>query len=180
MNVEHLIIQLQNKDEQAYKELVFTYTKRLMSVARLYDTSVQDAQDNLQETFVTVFNKIHEFKGKGEGQLYSWMKQILIYKSLNKNQRKYKQTESSLDHVEHHTVLDADALSQLSHQEIIDIVRNLPLGYREVFALYAIEGFSHKEIGERMGIAASSSRSQYSRAKKILQKRIHELSKVYQ
>lgn len=179
MNVENLIIRLQNREEQAFKELVFAYSKKLMSVARLYCSSVQEAQDNLQDTFITIFDKVTDFRGKGEGQLYAWMKQILIYKSLTKNQKKYKQAESSLENAGEHTTFDADALSQLSHQEIIEIVQKLPAGYKEVFALYAIEGYSHKEIGEKMGIAESSSRSQYSRAKRILQTRINALSKVY-
>ena len=179
MKIEKLILGLKKKEEQAFKELVFAYSKKLMSVAKLYAKSVQEAQDNLQDTFVVVFDKIKDFKGKNEGQLFAWMKQILIYKSLTKNQKKYKHVESSLENAKEHTNLDPDALSQLTHQEIISIVYQLPAGYKEVFALYAIEGYSHKEIGARMGIAESSSRSQYSRAKKILQKKINELSKVY-
>lgn len=180
MNVELLISQLKKQEEQAYKKLVFAYSKKLMSVARLYATSMQEAQDNLQDTFVVVFDKISEFKGDHEGQLYSWMKQILIFKSLNKNQKKYKHVESSLDNAFEQSTIEADAISQLTHKEIIKIVYELPQGYKEVFALYAIEGYSHKEIGQKMGIAESSSRSQYSRAKKILQQKINELSKVYQ
>lgn len=180
MNVGKLISRLKKKEEQAFKELVFAYSKKLMSVAKLYATSMQEAQDNLQDTFVVIFDKIQEFNGSHEGQLYSWMKQILIFKSLNKNQRKYKSVESSLENAYEQTTIEADAVSQLSHQEIIKIVYDLPQGYREVFALYAIEGYSHKEIGQKMGIEESSSRSQYSRAKKILQNKINELSKVYQ
>jgi len=179
MNVENLIKRLQAKEEQAFKELVFAYSKKLMSIARLYGKSMQEAQDNLQDTFVVVFDKIKEFRGKSEGQLFAWMKQILIYKSLTKNQKKYNHVEYSLENASEKTNLDPDAISQLTHKEIISIVYTLPSGYREVFALYAIEGYSHKEIGVKMGIAESSSRSQYSRAKKILQKKIKELSKVY-
>ncbi len=180
MNVGKLISRLQKKEEQAFKELVFAYSKKLMSVAKLYATSMQEAQDNLQDTFVVIFDKIQEFNGEYEGQLYSWMKQILIFKSLNKNQKKYKSSESSLENAYEQTTIEADAVSQLTHKEIIKIVYDLPQGYREVFALYAIEGYSHKEIGQKMGIEESSSRSQYSRAKKILQNKINELSKVYQ
>lgn len=180
MSVENLIIGLKKGEEQAFKKLVFAYSKKLMSVARLYAKSMPEAQDNLQDTFLVVFDKVSEFKGNHEGQLYSWMKQILIFKSLTKNQKKYKRVESSMENIVEPTTIEADALSQLSHKEIIKIVQSLPDGYKEVFALYAIEGYSHKEIGEKMGIAESSSRSQYSRAKKILQIRINELSKVYQ
>lgn len=179
MDVKNLIQKLKNGEEQAYKELVFSYSKRLMSVARLYAKSYAEAQDNLQDTFVVIFSKVKEFKGKEEAQLYAWMKQILIFRSLTKSQKKYKKMESSLDEDIPYTTIEADAISQINHQEIINLVYSLPDGYKQVFALYAIEGFSHREIGEQMGIAESSSRSQYSRAKKILQNKINELSKVY-
>lgn len=179
MNVSKLIERLRKNEEQAYKELVFSYSKRLMSIARLYASSYQEAQDNLQDTFVVIFDKVHEFKGMEEAQLFAWMKQILVYRSLTKNQKKYKKVESSLEDAYGQTSLDVGAISQLNHKEIINLVYSLPDGYKEVFSLYAIEGFSHKEIGVQMGIAESSSRSQYSRAKKILQNKINELSKVY-
>lgn len=179
MDVVNLIQGLKKGEEQAFKELVFAYSKKLMSISRLYATSIPEAQDNLQDAFVVVFDKIKIFKGTTEGQLFAWMKQILIYKSLNKNQKKYKKVEASLDLAYDKASIDADAVSQLSHNEIIKLVYDLPNGFKEVFALYAMEGFSHKEIGKKMGIAESSSRSQYSRAKKILQNKINELSKVY-
>ncbi len=179
MDVTNLVERLKQGEEKAYKELVFSYSKKLMSVSRLYASTLQEAQDNLQDTFVVLFRKISEFKGTHEAQLYAWMKQILIYKALTKNQKKYKKLESALEEAKEYTLLDADAVSQLSHKEIIAIVYELPQGYKEVFSLYAIEGFSHKEIGVKMGIAESSSRSQYSRAKKILQEKINELSKVF-
>jgi len=166
-------------DESAFKQLVLGYTQKLMTVAKIYANSIPEAQDNLQDMFIVVLDKISEFEGEEDYQLYAWMKQILIYKSLNKNQRKYKKVESSLDLVHDQTNLDADAISQLSHQEIIDLVYNLPEGYKQVFALYVLEGFSHREIGVKMGIAESSSRSQFSRAKKILQNKINAISKVY-
>lgn len=179
MNIDSLIKRLVRGEESAFKQLVLGYTQKLMTVAKIYANSVPEAQDNLQDTFLVVLDKIKDFDGCEDYQLFAWMKQILIYKSLNKNQKKYKRVESSLDLVYEPTTLDADAISQLSHQEIVDLVYNLPDGYKQVFALYVLEGYSHKEIGVKMGIAESSSRSQFSRAKKILQKRINVISKVY-
>lgn len=179
MNIEGLIRRLVKGDESAFKQLVLGYTQKLMTVAKIYANSTQEAEDNLQDTFIVVLDKISEFKGQEDYHLYGWMKQILIYKSLNKSQKKYKRLESSLEVLQEPTTLHADAISQLSHQEIIDLVYNLPEGYKQVFALYVLEGYSHKEIGQRMGIGESSSRSQFSRAKKILQKKINSISKVY-
>jgi len=179
LNIDSLIKRLVKGDESAFKQLVLDYTQRLMTVAKIYANSVQEAQDNLQDTFIVILDKISDFEGQEDYQLYAWMKKILIYKSLNKNQKKYKKVESSLELVHDYTNIEADAVSQLSHQEIINLVYDLPEGYKQVFALYVLEGFSHKEIGVKMGIAESSSRSQFSRAKKILQNRINAISKVY-
>jgi len=179
LNIDGFIQRLAQGDESAFKQLVLDNTQKLMAVAKIYASSIHEAQDNLQDTFIVVLNKIGEFRGSEDYQLYAWMKQILIYKSLNKNQKVYKRLESSIDLVKEQTQLEASAISQLSHQEIVDLVYNLPEGYKQVFALYVIEGYSHKEIGLKMGIAESSSRSQFSRAKKILQNKINELSKVY-
>lgn len=179
MKIDGLVKRLAKGEEAAFKELVLRYTQKLMTVAKVYANSMPEAQDNLQDTFIVVFDKVGKFDGSEDYQLYAWIKQILIYKSLNKNQKKYKKVESSLDIVADQSSLDADAISQLSHQEIIDLVYDLPDGYKQVFALYVLEGFSHKEIAQRMGIAESSSRSQFSRAKKILQNKINAISKVY-
>ena len=179
MKIDDLIKRLVRGEEAAFKQLVLDYTQKLMTVAKVYASSKAEAQDNLQDTYMVVFDKIADFKGSEDYQLYAWMKQILIYKSLNKNQRKYKKLESSLDLVQEQTSLDADAISQLSHQEIINLVYKLPEGYKQVFGLYVLEGFSHKEIAHKMGIAESSSRSQFSRAKKILKNKINAISKVY-
>ena len=179
MNIDGFIKRLKQGEEAAYKQLVLRYTKKLMTVAKVYAQSVPEAQDNLQDAFIVVFDKIGEFRGKEDYQLYAWIKQILIYKSLNKNQKIYKKLELSLEVVHDQVSLNADAISQLTHQEIIDLIYNLPEGYKQVFALYVLEGFSHKEIAQKMGIKESSSRSQFTRAKKILQKKVNAISKVY-
>ena len=146
MNVTPLILRLGKGEEKAFKELVFSYSKRLMSVARLYASSYPEAQDNLQDTFVVIFDKVKDFRGTEEAQFFAWMKQILIFKSLTKNQKKYKKMESTLDEAFSHVSIEADAVSQLNHQEITKIVFDLPQGYKEVFALYAIEGYSHLSL----------------------------------
>ena len=178
MNVELLITRLKKGDQRAYKELVFHFTTRLMTIARIYSPSEEDAKDVLQDTFILVFRKIKQFEGNEEKQLYGWIKRIVINLCLSRNQKKYRKMESSLDNMNFDKGVSADAIGNLTHQEIMDLVLNLPDGYRQVFALFAIEGYSHREIAEKLNIGESSSRSQYSRAKKILQLQFNNLFNI--
>jgi len=178
MNVEKLIKNLKKGDQLAFKDLVFHFSSRLMTVARIYSRSEEDAKDVLQDAFILVFRKIDQFHGDEEKHLYGWIKRIIINLCLSRNQRKYRTMESSLDAFSQDRGVNSVAISNLTHQEIMDMVFRLPEGYRQVFALFAIEGYSHKEIAERLNIGESSSRSQYSRARKILQQEFNNLFKV--
>mgnify|MGYP000267868513 CR=1 FL=1 len=178
MDVGSLVTKLKQGEESAYKELVLNYSRRLMTVAKIYSRNEEEAKDILQDAFVLVFRKIEIFKGHEEAALYGWMKRMVINLCLSRNQKKYRKMESSMEIVVHDKGIQADAINNLSHAEIMEMVFNLPEGYKQVFALYAVEGFSHKEIAQVLGIKESSSRSQYSRARKILQSEFHNLIKV--
>lgn len=178
MDVENLIKKLKEGEESAYKELVFKYSRRLMTVAKIYSRNDEEAKDILQDAFILVFRKIEIFVGKEEAAFYAWMKRMVINLCLSRNQKKYRSMESSMEVLIQDKGIEADAINNLSHDEIMEMVFNLPEGYKQVFALYAIEGYSHKEIAKIIGIKESSSRSQYSRARKILQSEFHNLFKV--
>ena len=178
MNVELLLTRLKKGDQLAYKELVFHFSARLMTIARIYSSSEEDAKDILQDTFILVFRKINQFVGSEEKQLYGCLKRIIINLCLSRNQKKYRTMESSLDNMNFDKGVSADAIGNLTHQEIMDLVFKLPDGYRQVFALFAIEGYSHREIAEKLSIGESSSRSQYSRAKKLLQLQFNNLFNI--
>ncbi len=178
MNFKSLIYRLRKGEETAFKELVFSYSKRLLTVCKIYAYNQSDAQDLLQDALIVVFQKVKSFKGEEEKAFYAWMRQIIIYQAFNKNQKKYLRVEKSLEEFPNDPVIEPEGVSKLSHEEIVSLVMNLPSGYKQVFALFAIEGFSHKEIANRMNIKESSSRSQYVRARKILQQKINELSKI--
>jgi len=178
MNIKTLIKNLKKGEESAFKQLVFSYSKRLLTISKIYAHGDEDAKDILQESFIIVFKKVKNFKGDEEGALLAWIRQIIIYQAMNKRQKKYMTLEKSVESYTVEPSIDSDAISRLSHDEIVDLVLQLPAGYKQVFGLYAIEGFSHKEIADRMGIKESSSRSQYVRAKKILQQKVNELSKI--
>lgn len=176
MDIVSLIARLKRGEEPAYKELVFAFTARLMTVARIYAVSEEEAKDVLQDAFILVFKKIGTFEGTEERAFYGWMKRLIINLSLSRNQKKYRSMEKGLDaiSINKHKVESA-AIGNLTHEEIMKMVFKLPDGYRQVFALYAIEGYSHKEIAEQLSIGVSSSRSQYSRARKMLQNNFQKL-----
>lgn len=178
MDVGNLITKLKEGEEAAYKELVIKFSRRLMTVAKIYSRNEEEAKDILQDAFILVFRKIEIFKGHEEAAFYGWMKRMVINLCLSRNQKKYRSMESSMEVIGQDKGIQAEAINNLTHDEIMEMVFNLPDGYKQVFALYAVEGYSHKEIAQILGIKESSSRSQYSRARKILQSEFHNRYKV--
>lgn len=178
MSIAHLISGLKKGKEPAYKELVFGFSSRLMTIARLYSNNEEDAKDLLQDAFILVFRKVSSFEGHEEAAFYGWMKRIVINLALSRNQRKFRHMEQSLDAMVLEKSIDEEVIGQLNHDEIMKLIFDLPDGYRQVFALYAIEGYSHREISEQLNIGESSSRSRYSRARKMLQLKYSSLFKI--
>lgn len=178
MKIEKLISDLKQGKEQAFKKLVFTYSSRLLTVARIYSATEEDAKDMLQDAFILVFRKVGGFQGDEEKAFFGWMKRIIINLCLSRSQKRYLKLEKSLDTMIVDPAINETAVSKLSHDEIMNLVFSLPDGYRQVFALFAIEGYSHREISEQLSIGESSSRSQYLRARRILQTKISKLFKV--
>ena len=178
MDISKLITRLKKHEEAAFKEMVFSFSSRLMTIARIYARTEDDAKDTLQDAFVVVYRKIQDFEGSEEAAFYGWVKRIIINISLSKNQRKYRHFESSLDAMVMDSGFDEQTISKLSHQEIMDIIFNLPEDYRQVFALHVIEGYSHKEIGEILNMTETNSRTHLYRSKKLLQEKINFSNKI--
>ncbi len=178
MDINTLVKRLKKGDELAFRELVYSFSARLMTIARIYARSEEDAKDTLQDAFVIVFRKIKGFEGDTEAQFYGWLKRIIINISLSKNQRKYRNLESSLNALEIDKGFDEEIISNMTHQEIMDLIFNLPDDYRQVFALFAIEGYSHKEIASMLNISVTNSRTHLYRSKKLLQEKISFSKKI--
>lgn len=178
MDIGKLISRLKNNEELAFKELVYSFSSRMMTIARIYARSEEDAKDTLQDAFVIVYRKIKNFEGEEEAALYGWIKRIVINISLSKNQRKYRHLESSLDAMVVDTGFDEQTISKMTHEEIMNIIFNLPDDYRQVFALHVIEGYSHKEIGEILNMSETNSRTHLHRSKKLLQEKIRFSNKI--
>lgn len=149
------------------------YAGKLMAVSLRYSNSYADAEDNLQEAFITIFNKIGQFKA--EGSLEGWLRRIVVNTAIRKLQKQKKMKLSELNDA----TLEAkevSILSKLSEKELLNLIRKLPDGYRNVFNMFAVEGYSHKEIAEHLSISEGTSRSQYLRARGFLRDLISKLT----
>jgi RNA polymerase sigma-70 factor (ECF subfamily) len=158
---------LQN-DPVAQRELYSKYSPKMLSVCYRYATSREDAEDMLQEGFIKVFTQIHTFQNKGAFE--GWIRKIIVHTCIN-FLKKYKKFSDNID-LEHVTALQAKEEtmpSLMQAKQVVECIRLLPVGYRTVLNLYAIEGYNHKEIAEMMDIEESTSRSQYTRAKVMLE-----------
>ena len=165
----HLIKLCLKSDMAAQKALYDKYAGQVYTVCRRYALDDGEAQDILQETFITAFRKLDTFKFKGP--LVAWLRAIAVNKALryikSAKRAKYADIDEKYD-----LGADPKALDRLGVEEIMKHVQNLPNGYREVFNLHVLEGFKHAEIAEKLGIGESTSRSQLTKARKMLQKSI--------
>jgi RNA polymerase sigma factor (sigma-70 family) len=154
-------------DRKLQKELYERYAPKMFGVCLRYAGATEEAEDILQEGFVKVFNKINSFRG--EGSFEGWIRRIVVNTAIEHFRRKtYLQpvTEKEEQTVESDYL---SVLDNLAEKDIIGLVQRLSPGYRSVFNLYVVEGYTHKQIGELMGISEGTSKSQLSRAKSILQ-----------
>ena len=152
----------------AQKALYEKYSHKMFAVCYRYAHNREDAEDMLQEGFMKVFSQIHRFENRGA--LEGWIRRIMIHTCIN-ILKKNKRFNESVDLI--HAValrVQEDAIpSIIQAKQVVECIRMLPLGYRTVLNLYAIEGFSHKEIAEMLDVEESTSRSQYTRARAMLE-----------
>jgi RNA polymerase sigma factor (sigma-70 family) len=155
------------QDRASQKQLYSEFAELMLGVCYRYTKSVADAEDVMQEAFVKVFKNLHQYKGDGE--LGAWIRRIMVNTALNYLKRNSKyQGDLSFDNVTLHPVADDDPQMLLDTRELVNLLRQLPAGYQLIFNLHAIEGYTHVEIGQLLGISESTSRSQYSRARALL------------
>ncbi|PHX74222.1 MAG: RNA polymerase [Chitinophagaceae bacterium] len=166
---EELLLQgcLQN-DATAQQELYNRYSPRMLSVCYRYAKTREDAEDVLQEGFIKIFTQIGQFKARGSFE--GWMLRIIVRTCIN-HLKKNKRFNENVDIIQaaNISIKDDNIPSTLQAKQVVECIRTLPTGYRTVLNLYAIEGYSHKEIGALLDIEESTSRSQYTRAKNMLE-----------
>lgn len=174
MNEHQLITGCKKGERNAQRELYDTFSRKMMGVCLRYVNDRETARDILQEGFVKVFTNMVSYEGKGSFE--GWMRKIFVNCSLEYLRKSDVLRESAdLDSTAELIEPDASAISQMSSKELMALIGELPDGFRTVFNLFGIEGYSHKEIAEMLDITESTSRSQYTRARQLLQKKISAL-----
>jgi RNA polymerase sigma-70 factor (ECF subfamily) len=173
---ERELVERCTADERQYQELLYRkYAGDMYKVCLMYANNKPDAADILQESFIKVFKNIHRFRF--EGSLRGWIRRTVVHTAINAYNKKQRDTQVVISMAESGDVdVSIDSIvGQLEANDIIKLVNSLPRKARQVLKLYAIEGYKHKEIAALLGITEGTSKSQFSRAKKMLQTSIDTL-----
>ncbi len=174
---ENLLARCLLKDAKSQKELYDLYKARIMGLCRRYTKNIEEAEDVYQEIFVRVFQNISRLKDYEH--LEQWIKKISINTAVNyyhkhKRHNHVEESQGYCHENEDYTLI----LSQFSDGMLIKLINELPDGYRMVFNLHEVEGYSHGEIGELLNISEVTSRSQLNRAKQTLKSKLKEFGVV--
>ena len=165
------------REQRSCQQEVFRrYAGKMLNVCRRYARHQMEAEDLLQDAFIQVFDKVHTFKFQGSFE--GWVRRIVINTCLKNYQKSSFQKEKIGIDNRPDSPVAPEVFSNLGEEDLLELVAKLPQGYRVVFNLYAIEGYSHKEIAEQLGIGESTSRSQLVKARKMLQGQVLELQKI--
>jgi RNA polymerase sigma-70 factor (ECF subfamily) len=174
--LNQLIASCKRKDTEARKKLYELYAPTMFGICIRYVKERETARDVLQEGFIKIFTKIDDYSGIGSFE--GWMKKIFATTALEylRNTKAWRLNVSMEDYdVVAVDNFDVAIAAKLSADEIVRHINELPPGFRMVFNLYAIEGYSHAEIARMLKIKEASSRSQLARARQLLQNRIQKL-----
>lgn len=168
MTEEQMLAGTIKNNASAQEALYNRFSPRMLGVCYRFAKNREDAEDMLQEGFIKVFTQLHQYRN--EGALEGWIRRIMVHTCIN-ILKKNKKFAESVDIIHANTIhVKEDVIpSIMQAKQVVECIRILPLGYRTVLNLYAIEGFSHREIGQLLDIEESTSRSQYTRAKAMLE-----------
>lgn len=168
MGLEKLIKKCANNDRKAQKEIYQLFAGKLFSICLKYSKNKQEAQDNFQDGFVVIFDKIGQFNFKGSFE--GWIKRVMVNTILLKYRKK---TVLSIvtEEIPDEVVVDIDD-DEISLDYLLNLIQELPERYRMVFNLYVLDGHSHKEIAKMLKIAEGTSKSNLARARGILKQKI--------
>ncbi len=176
MYTERIIRESIKGSAKAQRKIFDAHSGRMMKLCNRYLKNPQDAEDAFIKGFNKAFEKLGTFEYRGKDSLVKWMTTIMINECLMMLRQKIR-----LEKIEDigANQLPAQGSNPSDTDYLYALILNLPLGYRTVFNLYAVEGYSHKEIGEMLGIAEGTSKSQLSKARQILQSQIKEMKARY-
>jgi RNA polymerase sigma factor (sigma-70 family) len=155
----------------AQKALYDHFAPKMLALCFRYCDSIEEAEDVLQDGFIKVFRYIGTFQGKGSVE--SWIRKIMVNTALNYLKKiADSRFHDDLDELPEALQPESETENTMEVQEMIEMIRTLPPGYRTVFNLFEIEGFNHKEIASMLGVSVNTSKSQLLKAKRLLQQRI--------
>ncbi|MBF6607828.1 MAG: sigma-70 family RNA polymerase sigma factor [Flavobacterium sp.] len=170
MSLEQLINDCKRKDAKAQEQLYRLFSSKLFAVCLKYSRNYAEAQDNLQDGFLIIFEKVGQFTFKGSFE--GWMKRIMV-NNVMQQYRNVSFLELVNNEVADEVEIDIDD-DAISLEYLMKIIQDLPDRYRLVFTLYVIDGYSHKEISEMLNIATGTTKSNLARARMILKEKIEQ------
>lgn len=174
MGLKDLIRRCKQNNRNAQEELYRIYAARLFGVCLKYSDNYQQAEDNLQDGFVTIFEKISQYKD--EGSFEGWMKRILINTALQKHRKQKVYALTNEDNIpEEEVEIETD---NLSVNFLLKCVQELPYRYRQVFNMYVMDGYSHREISQMLKISEGTSKSNLARARMALRDKIERKESI--
>lgn len=174
MTEQELIIACQNDDPTAQKLLYERYSPTMFGVCRRYLQRTEDAEDVLVEAFFKVFSHINQYHHKGSFE--GWIRRIVVNEALMFLRKKHA-LQNAYEIQEHFDLKSRENIvADLAAQDILDLLDQLPTGYRTVFNLYVLEGYKHREIAEELGISINTSKSQLILAKKRMQQLLGQVA----
>ena len=174
MGLKDLISKCKNNDRNAQEQLYRLYAAKLFGVCLKYSNGRQEAEDNLQDGFVTIFEKISQYKNVGSFE--GWMKRILINTALQKHRQQKVYGIINEDYLQEEEV-EAET-DELSVDFLLECVQSLPDRYRQVFNLYVMDGHSHREIADLLKISEGTSKSNLARARMALKDKIERKKNI--
>lgn len=186
MGEEELIKKAISRDQGAMEALYDRYAPALLSLCYRYCGNQMDAEDMLHDGFLKIIGNIHKFRILNHGTLLNWMKRIMVNTTLNHlRERKKERIFIDLDSAEvisdsmaSEEDLPPDLYQQLGQEKIHRLICDLPVGYRTVFNLYVFEEYGHREIADLLHISENTSKSQLSKARSLLRKKMNQLVNI--
>lgn len=173
---EEVIKRCLNNEPQAQEAFYRLYAPKMFGICLRFTRNKMEAEDVLQDGFIKIFTYLKDYRK--EGSLEGWVRRTMINTAINYYKKKVKRfNEMDIDQADYVKFDDESVLDKLSANELLSLIQELPDGYRMVFNLSVIEGYTHREIGEKLKISENTSKSQLSRARNVLQTKIKKINK---
>lgn len=172
--IQDLVEGCKQGSRQSQEQLYKLFAAKMLGVCMRYASSRMEAEDMLQNSFIKVFEKLADYRA--DGSFEGWMRRIMVHTSIEYYRKHHKMMQVvELENLSDEPSINPLAAAKLGADDLLKLIAQLPPGYRIVFNMFAIEGYSHKEIGEILGISEGASKSQLSRARSILKAQLAKM-----